>query len=262
MWSGSIRPTTDCCSCADAGGSAWDDAVHLNALERRELWSSIPEFQRDARTKGVPYLGSGLIYPFPQRDLEVNDFKIPRHWPRGYGMDVGWNKTAAVFGALDREDDCIYLYSVHSLGHVEPPSHAQSILARGKWLHGRIDPASRASGQLDGKKLFKVYQKLGLKLGLAPNAVEAGILSMYTRMATGRLKVFASCHAFWEEYGVYSRDDNGKVVKENDHVMDGSRYLVQAIEEDANWLQSPPVAQKVIKKTVVQGEQGTGWLAN
>jgi hypothetical protein len=242
--------------------ATWDDAVHLNELERRELWSSIPEFQRDARTKGVPYLGSGLIYPFPQRELEVNDFQIPRHWPRGYGMDVGWNKTAAAFLAHDREDDVLYIYSVHCQGHVEPPSHAQAILARGKWMPGRIDPASRASGQLDGKKLYGVYQKLGLRLGLAPNAVEAGILSMYTRMATGRLKIFASCHAFWEEYGIYQRDDHGKVVKEQDHVMDASRYGVQAVEEDANWLATAPVTAKPKKVMVTQGQQGTGWLNN
>lgn len=243
--------------------ATWDDAQHLTDLEKRDLWRSIPEFQRDARTKGVPYLGSGLIYPFPAENIRVADFVIPRHWAKGYGMDVGWKRTAAAFVAHDREDDVVYLYSTHSQGYVEPPTHAAAIKARGEWLPGRIDPASNASGQEDGRRLLNVYQGLGLRLDKAPNAVEAGILAVFIRLSTGRLKVFASCAAFWEEHPTYARDAKGKVVKENDHLLDALRYAILALEENANWLALPPSPRtdpSARSRLTAPGEAGLGWM--
>ena len=40
----------------------WDDVPHLTKEAKDELWRSLPPFQRDARSKGVPQLGSGVIY--------------------------------------------------------------------------------------------------------------------------------------------------------------------------------------------------------
>ena len=74
--------------------ASWSDVPHLTEQEQAEQLASIPEYQRDARTKGIPYLGAGAIYPFPPDDFTVKDFKIPDHWPRGYGMDVGWKSTS------------------------------------------------------------------------------------------------------------------------------------------------------------------------
>ena len=162
----------------------------------------------------MPYLGSGLIYPFDEKDIVVKDFEIPKHWARGYGMDVGWNRTASVHIAHDRESNILYLYSAYSRGHGEPPSHAAAIKARGEWIPGRIDPAANGRSQIDGQPLIKLYAGQGLRLQLAPNAVEAGILAIYTRLAKGSLKVFASCHAWFEEYRVYQRDDDARTHRE------------------------------------------------
>ncbi|MNL64102.1 Terminase-like family protein [compost metagenome] len=46
-------------------------------------------------------------------------------------------------------------------------------------------------------------------------------------MSTGRLKVFASCRNWIDEYRIYRRDDKGRIVKERDHLMDATRYLVK-----------------------------------
>ena len=87
----------------------WDEVPHLSQEAKDGLWRSIPVFQRDARSKGVPSLGAGAIYPVPDSDIVIPDFEIPPHWPRAYGLDVGWNRTAAVWGALDRDSDVLYL---------------------------------------------------------------------------------------------------------------------------------------------------------
>jgi len=46
-----------------------DEAPHLSPEAREELWKSIPSYQRDARTKGIPQLGSGAIYKIADEDI-------------------------------------------------------------------------------------------------------------------------------------------------------------------------------------------------
>ena len=186
----------------------------------------MPPHERDARSKGVPILGSGAIYPVSPETYECEPFDIPSYWPRAYGMDVGWKRTAALWGAWDREGDTVYCYSEHYMGQAEPSVHADAIKARGDWIPGAIDPASAGSGQLDGRKLIDEYRKLGLLLMPADNAVEAGIHAVYRRLSAGRLKVFKTLRSTLAELRLYHRDENGKVVKENDHLMDAKRYLV------------------------------------
>lgn len=205
----------------------WDDVPHLDELTKREMLAKLPPHQRDARTKGIPSLGAGAIYPVPESDLVVAPFELPAHWPRAYGLDVGWNRTAAVWGALDRETDTLYLYSEHYRSQAEPVIHAEAIKQRGAWINGAVDPASRGRSQIDGEQLLHIYRDHGLNISEADNAVESGIYDVWERLSTGRLKVFSTLHHWLTEYRVYRRDDKGRVVKANDHLMDASRYLVR-----------------------------------
>lgn len=208
--------------------AGWDDAPHLSAAVKEQLLLSIPPFQRDARTKGIPQLGSGAIYPVPESDITIADFPIPDHWPRGYGLDVGWNRTSAGFHAWDRENDVVYRISEHYRGQAEPSIHAEAIKARGEWIPGVIDPAARGRSQDDGRQLMQMYIDLGLDLDIANNAVEAGLYEMWQRLSTGRYKVFKSCQNWLGEYRLYRRDEKGRVVKGNDHAMDESRYFIMS----------------------------------
>jgi phage terminase large subunit-like protein len=219
--------------------ATWDDAPHLSEEAKAELWRSIPPFQRDARSKGIPQLGAGAIYPVPESDIVVDDMPIPDHWPRAYGMDVGWNRTAVVWGALNRETDTLYIYSEHYRGEAEPSVHAQSVKARGEWVPGVIDPAARGRGQSDGLQLLQDYKDLGLDLEVAFNGVESGLLDVWQRMSSGRLKVFKSCQNWLYEFRLYRRDEKGRIVKSNDHAMDATRYLVMSGIERAKTKPAP-----------------------
>lgn len=208
--------------------AGWDDAPHLGEAEKARTLADTPPHLRDARSKGIPSLGSGAIYPVPESEVVVMDMPIPAHWQRMFALDVGWNRTAAVWGAWDRDADIIYLYSEHYRGQAEPAIHAEAIRARGKNLRGEIDPAARGRSQIDGENLMESYKSLGLKLHAANNAREAGIYAVWQRLSTGRLKVFRSLNNWLMEYRMYQRDEKGKIVKENDHLMDATRYLVMA----------------------------------
>jgi hypothetical protein len=217
----------------------WDDVPHLSQDQKTLLLDSIPVHQRDARTKGIPILGAGQIYPVEENAVICDPFELPRYWPRAYGMDVGWNRTAAVWGAWDREADTVYLYSEHYQGQQPPSVHADAIRARGQWVSGAIDPASAGANQKDGTRLIDEYKNVGLFLHPADNAVEAGILACYQRLVSGRLKIFNTLRSLRSELRIYRRDEKGKVVKENDHLMDAMRYLIMTgmmfakIEPDA-----------------------------
>lgn len=206
--------------------AGWDDVAHLDAKTKAELLRETPPYLRDARSKGVPSLGAGAIYPIEQEVFVVQPFAMPAYWPRAYGLDVGWNKTACIWGAHDRENDTVYLYAEHYRGQAEPSIHAAAIKARGEWVPGVIDPAANGRSQIDGERLIAQYKALGLNLMPAENSVEAGIFAVWERISTGRLKVFSSMRNWLAEYMLYRRDEKGKIVKEFDHAMDATRYLI------------------------------------
>lgn len=208
--------------------ATWDDVPHLTEAQKGDLLASIPPYQRDARTKGVPQLGSGAIYQVPESDITIDPFDIPVYWPRGYALDVGWNRTAAVWGAHDVASDVVYLWSEHYRGQAEPAVHAHAIKARGAWMMGAIDPAARGRSQIDGASLMHLYTELGLTLVMANNAVEAGIYEVWQRLSTGRLKVFTTMRDWLGEFRLYRRDEKGKIVKDRDHAMDATRYLIMS----------------------------------
>lgn len=235
----------------------WDDVPHLDAKAKQELAASYPPYQRDARTKGIPQLGSGAIYPVPESDFLVNPFEIPLYWPQGYGMDVGWNYTAAIWGALDRKTDTLYLTHEYKRSHAEPSVHTFGIKAPGDWISGFIDPASRGRSQKDGTQLLSDYRELGLKLSLADNGVESGLYAVWNRLSTGRLKVFKTCAKWLEEFRLYRRDEKGRVVKDNDHLMDATRYLESRVRSMGI---KPQPAPEPKPEFVYPGQQNQRWM--
>jgi len=208
--------------------ATWDDVPHLSDSDKQELYASIPPYQRDARSKGIPQLGAGAIYPVPETDLLCDPFTIPDFWPRCYALDVGWNRTAALWGAWDRDQDVVYLTAEYYRQHAEPSVHAAAIRAKGDWIPGVIDPAARGRSQIDGTQLMGMYRDLGLHITAADNAVSAGIDAVWERMSTGRLAVFRTLQNWLFEFRIYRRDEKGKIVKENDHLMDDTRYLIMS----------------------------------
>jgi hypothetical protein len=214
----------------------WDDVPHLSEAEKARLLAATPPYLRDARSKGIPRIGAGAIYPVALDEAVCDDFALPGHWPRGYGLDVGWRSTAAAWGAWDRDNDIIYCFREYKRGEAEPAVHTAAIKAPGAELMGAIDPASRGRSQVDGKTLMREYEDCGLRLAKAKNAVEAGLFEVYNRLTTGRLKIFRSLTMMQAELRLYRRDDHGRVVKENDHLMDALRYLVATREDVLVWL--------------------------
>ena len=206
----------------------WDDVPHLTEKEKSELLASTPGYLRDARKYGSPVAGKGKVYTVEEKDFVIPPIQLPNHYRRVFGFDGGWYNTAAVWLAHDKDNDVAYLYSEYKRGEVEIPMHAAAIKARGVWIPGVGDAA--AVNQGDGQKILDLYHKQGVRMRLADKSVDAGIQDVLERLAVGRLKVFSTCQKWLEEYRRYSYDDAGRIRKQDDHLMDASRYAVRGLK--------------------------------
>jgi phage terminase large subunit-like protein len=214
----------------------WDDCPHITKAMIDDMVKRYAHHEIRARRYGEPQLGSGAIYTIEETEFMVRPQPIPDYWPRAYGLDFGWaHPTAALWGALDRETDTVYLYSEHRRSRAEPAIHAAAIRARGDWLTGISETAG--TNLTDGKKIFDLYRKdHHLKLKKATKgagSVEAGILMIQERLAQGRLKVFDNMSMWFEEYRAYHRKENGKIHKQKDDLLDATRYLIMGISRYA-----------------------------
>jgi len=197
----------------------------LSEAAKAELSASYLPHEIEARTLGIPSLGRGAVYPLAQGDYTCDPFPLPAYFPRSFGLDVGWNWTSAVWLAVDLENDVDYFYREYERSEAPPDIHVAAIRSSGDWVPGVVDPSAKQRSQVDGRNLFAEYVRLGLKLTVADNAVEAGILHLYQRLASGRTKVFRTCTKLLEDMRFYHRDENGRVVKERDHLPDACRYV-------------------------------------
>lgn len=215
----------------------WDSVPHLTEAMKIAQLADMDPHLRDARTRGVPFLGSGAVFPVPTDIIEIRPFAIPPHWPRAFGLDVGWKMTAAIWGALDQSSDILYLYDEHYVGEQNPAAHANAIMGygvkgtnRAKWIPGVCDPAARGRSQKDGEKLIDAYRELGLNLeAAASRTTDTAVHEVWLRLSSGRLKVFSTLQFFFKEYLLYRRDKNGKIIENKqrpDHIMDATKFLV------------------------------------
>lgn len=177
------------------------------------------------------------MYQVEEDYILIDPFPIPEHFFRGYGFDVGWQKTAAVWGARDPDTGITYLTHEYYQGEQAPAMHAHAIKTIGApWMVGAIDPSAENSNTKDGTKLLAAYEDLGLNLEKANNAVNAGIHECLTQFQAGKLLVFRTLVNWLREFRLYRRDEKGKIIKQNDHLMDGTRYLVNT---DNVWKTEP-----------------------
>ncbi len=205
--------------------AGWDDAPWLSEERKAQMLEDTEPHLREARRSGKPSMGSGNVYPIAIESILCEPFKIPDYYKRLYALDVGWNVTACLWAAIDPQTDTMYIYDEYYGKEAPPAIHAAAIRARGTWIPGVIDPASRGRSQNDGTQLMRSYKDLGLKLNPANNEVDTGIQGVWQRMTTGNIKVFNTLPNWAKEFVLYRRDLRGRIVKENDHLMDTMRYL-------------------------------------
>lgn len=207
------------------------DAEHYTPEERQAIIDAYPAHEREARTKGIPSLGSGRIFPIVEDEILCDAMPIPAHWPQIVGVDFGWDHPfSAVRSAWDRDSDVWYVTGVYRQKETTPVIHAAAIKPWGDWIPVAWPHDGLQHDKGSGEDLASQYRAQGLNMlherathEDGGNGVEAGVLDMLARMQTGRWKVFRHLTDWLEEFRLYHRKD-GKIVKERDDALSASRY--------------------------------------
>ena len=235
-----------------------EDALHYSPEERAAIIASYPAHERDARSKGIPTMGSGRVFPIDEEAIRIDAFEIPNHWPQIAAVDFGWDHpSAGARLAWDRDSDILYVIACHRAREQTPLMFAAAVKPWGLWIPWAWPHDGLQHDKGSGEQLAAQYRTHGLKM-LAEratfedgtNGVEAGITEMLDRMQTGRLRVFSHLNDWFEEFRLYHRK-NGLIVKENDDLMSATRYAMM--------MRRAAVVR--IKKQAAAESEEIGWMA-
>lgn len=214
-----------------------EDAEHIAQEERQKIIDGYPEHEREARTKGIPALGSGRVYPVAESVLTIDPIPLPDHWPRICGIDFGgWDHpTAVVWMAHDRDTDTVYVYDCYRASKVPAAVHASAIRGRGDWIPCAWPHDGLEHEKGSGDIISDIYRNEGVNM-LFQRAqfadksmnVEPGILRLLNRMVSYRFKVFNHLADWLSEFRMYHRKE-GIIVKSRDDLMDATRYAEMMI---------------------------------
>lgn len=244
--------------------AGWDDVPHLSQKTKRELLDGTPEYLRKARSKGIPTLGDGAIFPIDESLITCVPFAIPEYWPQIGSLDFGWDHpTAYTKLSHDRDNDIVYVTHAYAKSKTVIPLHAAHINAQGAWLPvAWPHDGYQTKDMKNGEQLAQQYRNEGVNMRplhsqfertpgssekVSTISVEAGLQEMLTRMQTGRWKVFSTCDLWFLEFRLYRRE-KGKIVKILDDVISASRYGLM----DIRYAITPPAEQR---RSAAQGRK-------
>lgn len=243
-------------------GATWEDVPHLSPKKKAALWASIPPHARAARTRGIPALGAGAIYPFDESEYRVNPIDIPKYWPRAFALDAQHTVKSHLFGAFDRDSGTLYITNEFKRKMASPADQAASIQTAFPWIRGVGDCAALVEDSSRMQYIDK-YKALGLNIELPRKGnIEVGIDRVYQMFSGGLLKVFKSCGRFFEEIRIYQRDQRGKVKKRHDHLMDCLRYLVTSLTEHSDRFITEPQKEEQEVPPSRWDDSTTQWMGS
>jgi phage terminase large subunit-like protein len=209
-----------------------NDALHIRPEERAAVIAGYAEHEREARANGTPMLGSGLIYPFADEQLrEPALAEVPLHWFKLWGIDFGIGHAfGAVLMAEDRDSGVLHILHTIKMKGMSAMHHAKAMKMVAEHVPVAWPHDGHQHDKGSGKQLAAQYKAEGLRMldhhatwPDGTNSVEPGIMKLYNRMATGKLKVAGHLSDWFEERRLYHRKD-GHIVKAWDDLMDPTRY--------------------------------------
>lgn len=212
--------------------ATWDDALHLTEETKETLLAMYPPWQRDMRTKGLPLLGTGLIFDLDINACKIRPFECPDHWLVINGMDFGWEHPQAhVQLWIDQDEGVVYVARARKASKKQPYEVWDQIKVWAEgvpsaWPH---DGLQTEKGSAKQQKSY--YEEAGWDM-LHEHAtwpaggigVEQGIVEIYHLIKQDKFKIFDHLSDTFDEFMQYHRDERGSIVKVNDDIISAIRY--------------------------------------
>jgi len=230
-------PDTDEVFYADLNDNRKSRGGYIDDAEIDLLISQWPAEIQETRIKGYFASFAGAVYKTFNRAIHVvNQFKIPKEWPRYRVIDFGFNNPFACLWMARDPDRRWYVYAEHYQArellayHVE---RIKQISGTEKYRCTWADHDSQDAAEL---------RKLGLATMPAKKDVHAGIEAVQTALKVQgdgrpRLFIMRNCKNTINEVTGYKwpegteRNDPKEVpLSVNDHTCDCLRYAIYGVE--------------------------------
>jgi hypothetical protein len=210
---------------------------HMTREMVEAIKRNCPPHEMRTRVYGEDALGAGSVFPIDESSItEPAIADVPLHWFKVWGIDFGINHPfAAVLLLYDGDADVVHVHHCIRLKDQTPLQHAVPMKAIGAdvvvaYPH---DGDNREAGT--GDPLAKLYRAQDLRM-LSEHvtfedgtiSTERGVLDMWQRMTTGRLKVASHLTEWFEEFRSYHRK-NGQIVKLYDDLMSATRIGIMGL---------------------------------
>lgn len=241
--------------------ASWYDCPNFTPEQIEKELSTIPAWQREMRSMGIPVIGTGAIFPYADEDITVNSVNPRAHWQAVIALDWGVSVDATVIAVMihNPDADIYYLYDLiycdasdydrspanvadiinnspyAGLPVIRPHDHpALSNQLRDLGVNVQIPPASNPpASQLRVKRASTDSR--------GAQDIQTGIDEMNYLLSEGRLKIMAHCYKWFEEKRTYYYrliKSSGKLERTKpDHAIDASRYALMALMSNrgADW---------------------------
>ena len=223
--------------------ATWWDAPHLTEKVIEQMLEQFAPHEKAMRSRGVPFFGSGLVYPVDLNDVVISSHELPSNWQQykrigGIDFAHGQGFTAWCCLIVD-DDDNVWMVDEYKMNNRQIVEHATEISVRldteVAWPH---DGGKDCGGA--GRSFAETYIDHGVTLldtsftnpttdGKRCIQVEPGVAALYEHMRSGKFKILDSCTEIVSELQKYHREkDTGQIAKrQDDHLCDALRYAFQ-----------------------------------
>ena len=112
-----------------------DDAEHYTPEQRQAIIDAYPEHEREARTKGIPSLGSGRVFPIPRMRSSAMPLRSLRTGSRSTEwISGGTTRSLRRATHVDKDNDIWYVCASYREAKATPPIHVPAVKPWGDWI--------------------------------------------------------------------------------------------------------------------------------
>jgi PBSX family phage terminase large subunit len=197
-----------------------DNREHLSDDYISDILDTLPEKQKARFRDGLWVKAEGVIYELFDETMILKPSDLPEDFDRfASGQDFGMTITNVLVGI---KGNTVYVLRDYGSYNMTTKTFNGELRQRGwfSWNNRGIDfpvycdPAG-------GERIQEITN--GVK---ANNSVEPGIDYLNAKIERGQFFVSRTCTGVLSEIWDYCRDDDGEIIKINDHFLDALRYAV------------------------------------
>lgn len=220
--------------------SGWADNPFLPPEEIKKMEQDYPAWELPARKYGIPVFGQGKVFEFLISDIITDDLQIddiPMDWNLIGGVDPSATSNGTWGGCLLAEapDGCVYLINEYLATNKRLDEHGENIRVMFSALPNVplvCDPAGGGENYERQSALEYLRDEEKLNILVAEKANQAknhAINKIYLLKRQNKFKICKRCVKTLEQFDQYARDENNKIIKANDHIIDACFYALNKI---------------------------------